>query len=382
MDPIGTPTHQGPVDLNTASVEQLAELEGIGRLLAERIVANRASAGPFGSVDELARVPGIGADQVENLRPYLTASAPEEIQEEVLPPAFAPSEEDETPSELEMEEPQLPAEDEEELDAELHAYEEMEVPEEDLPPADEPVQETESGAPVEPEESQSAPRAGDEVAAEEPRTAGAEEPPQAEPEPAAAPVPPPVREERRFERQAETHTEPPERERRDGAGRSVLLVLLGGALGVLLTVLLFVIFPGTLAYAPMSLVMALSRNMDTMQANQELTWERVNQLSAQTNDLELRMAELEALAGQVSDLEEQVADLEDQAAQSAEQLGDLDGRVEAAEDELDTQSTQIAELDDNVAGMQERVTVFDNFFRALRELLLQMEPAPADELES
>jgi competence ComEA-like helix-hairpin-helix protein len=62
------------VDLNRASAGELARLPGIGPALAGRIVAWRDSAGPFGAVDELERVPGIGRTRLAALRPWLRVS--------------------------------------------------------------------------------------------------------------------------------------------------------------------------------------------------------------------------------------------------------------------------------------------------------------------
>ncbi|HXU69342.1 MAG TPA: helix-hairpin-helix domain-containing protein [Polyangia bacterium] len=56
-----------PVDLNHASVEELASLEGIGPKLGARIVAAR----PFGSVEEVAQVRGVGRRRLARLRPRL-----------------------------------------------------------------------------------------------------------------------------------------------------------------------------------------------------------------------------------------------------------------------------------------------------------------------
>ncbi|MBN1092070.1 ComEA family DNA-binding protein [Blastococcus sp. TML/M2B] len=50
----------GLVDLNTATVQDLDALPGIGPVLAQRIVEHRSSQGPFRSVDQLDDVPGIG----------------------------------------------------------------------------------------------------------------------------------------------------------------------------------------------------------------------------------------------------------------------------------------------------------------------------------
>jgi competence protein ComEA len=63
-----------PIDINQAGVEQLQGLPNIGPVKAKRIVENRESKGPFKSVDDLRRVPGIGPKTVEQLRPYITVS--------------------------------------------------------------------------------------------------------------------------------------------------------------------------------------------------------------------------------------------------------------------------------------------------------------------
>ena len=58
--------HAGPVDINSASAEQLAaELNGIGEARAKAIVAYRAAHGPFVSVDSLLEVKGVGERIVE-----------------------------------------------------------------------------------------------------------------------------------------------------------------------------------------------------------------------------------------------------------------------------------------------------------------------------
>ena len=48
------------IDINTATVEQLEGLKGIGPKKAAAIVKYREANGPFGSIDDLAKVPGIG----------------------------------------------------------------------------------------------------------------------------------------------------------------------------------------------------------------------------------------------------------------------------------------------------------------------------------
>jgi competence protein ComEA len=64
----------GPVNINTASVEQLTELNGIGDAKAKAIVAYRDEHGAFKSVDQLANVKGIGLKTVEKNREMITLS--------------------------------------------------------------------------------------------------------------------------------------------------------------------------------------------------------------------------------------------------------------------------------------------------------------------
>ena len=61
----------GPVDLNTATAEQLEALPGVGPATSKAILAYRSSHGRFRSVTELLEVPGIGPAKLEALRPMV-----------------------------------------------------------------------------------------------------------------------------------------------------------------------------------------------------------------------------------------------------------------------------------------------------------------------
>ena len=55
------------IDVNTADKETLMKLPGIGEVLAERILADRAENGPYTGPEDLLRVKGIGASQLEKM---------------------------------------------------------------------------------------------------------------------------------------------------------------------------------------------------------------------------------------------------------------------------------------------------------------------------
>jgi competence protein ComEA len=58
----------GPVHLNTATLEQLDALPGIGPVTAQKIIDYREQHGAFSSIDDLDAIPGIGPARLEQLR--------------------------------------------------------------------------------------------------------------------------------------------------------------------------------------------------------------------------------------------------------------------------------------------------------------------------
>jgi len=66
-----------PIDLNSATVEELELLPGIGAKTAQRIVEKRAELGGFASVDDLLGVKRLGKSRLEKIRGLVTLGAKE-----------------------------------------------------------------------------------------------------------------------------------------------------------------------------------------------------------------------------------------------------------------------------------------------------------------
>lgn len=62
------------VEINRASWIEWAQLDGIGEILAKRIVDDRTERGPFRSIDDVQRVRGIGPKKLDQIRPWLEYS--------------------------------------------------------------------------------------------------------------------------------------------------------------------------------------------------------------------------------------------------------------------------------------------------------------------
>ena len=63
---------ESPINLNTATSEELQQVPGIGPVTADKILQMRKSYGAFKSVDDLRAVRGIGPKRLEKMRKYLT----------------------------------------------------------------------------------------------------------------------------------------------------------------------------------------------------------------------------------------------------------------------------------------------------------------------
>ena len=70
------PPPSKPIDLNTATSEQLQRLPGVGPVTAQRILDYRKKSGPFQSVDDLLAVKGISTKRLDKIRQYVMVKAP------------------------------------------------------------------------------------------------------------------------------------------------------------------------------------------------------------------------------------------------------------------------------------------------------------------
>jgi competence ComEA-like helix-hairpin-helix protein len=61
------------IDVNSAGQSQLEQLPGIGSVTAQRIISYREANGPFGSIDDLDKVSGIGPGTLDDIRDQAVA---------------------------------------------------------------------------------------------------------------------------------------------------------------------------------------------------------------------------------------------------------------------------------------------------------------------
>jgi competence protein ComEA len=67
-------TAAAPVNLNTATVSEIATLPGVGPKAAERIIEYRQKSGGFKKIEELMKVKGIGEKSFLKLKPLITVT--------------------------------------------------------------------------------------------------------------------------------------------------------------------------------------------------------------------------------------------------------------------------------------------------------------------
>jgi len=67
------------VNINTATKEELTSLKGVGEKRAQEIINYRTKNGPFKTVDDLEKVPGIGPGIMKQIRSEVTTTGKTDI---------------------------------------------------------------------------------------------------------------------------------------------------------------------------------------------------------------------------------------------------------------------------------------------------------------
>jgi competence ComEA-like helix-hairpin-helix protein len=314
-----------PVDINAASLDELARIPGIGPTIAARILSRR----PYQTVDELTSVPGIGVIALEKIRQYFIPLSNENGQSASNELLTDETHDDEPPLESQFYESEviaLPAPGQVELlDANISTDKDQE---QRIPEAVEQASEID----------------------DEPQILLAEEEPAMELEPTQSSQPEqdtgptvvipksePVRKDQpRYASRADAFW--------ISFGSSFLAFLL--AIGLTLGVLALI--NNGLRYVSPAQLGSVNRQVDGLSTQASI-------LQQDLDGMRTRVDNLEGLSGRVSTIE-----------QTAEQL----------RSDLNTAAGQVEQLNQNISGLQTEVTElrnvsdrFQNFLDGLRELL-------------
>jgi len=337
---------KNPINVNSAEVAELSVVPGLGSVLAARIIEGR----PYETLDDLTNVPGIGSQSLENLKPLLTTTDPEED----LPVTLEPVQE--------LKKITAPAEEKKS----------------DLEPA-EPVEQPE---PIREEETEET--APDVLEAEQQHVAVGEEshsvfyPIEDEEEPAFVPEKRAVPEEderaiqvieQKKERAADTQPQAKRLRRREIAawiaGSSLISILLS----ILIILGIFGLVNGSLRYLTAS---QGTREINALQSQFADLEDQIDIIEEDIGGLRTRLDTLEALSGRISALETQTETLETTLTETQQELS-------AAASQLDSVAEQMGIVNEEIEKIKEANSLFDSFLKGLQSLLNEALPLETSE---
>ena len=296
------------IDINAAGPEELTLVSGIGPGLAERIIAER----PYGSVDGLLNVPGIGKSLLARIAPSLKVAEEgmyETGDETIVSGTIEEGEDYVEPDPYEMES--------ETVEADI------------LEPEEVPPQTARRAVPVGKPVSHD-----DEVRPPRPKTV----------DKALLKVPQPG--------------QAPEKgtgfmNNQDNLMYAIIIGVVVLMLSVFLTLGILGVVNRGLSYVPVRDYNDLRVQVDALVSESEALRQDVDALQG-------RMDSLETLSGRVTELE-------DSTQSMVEDVGSVTERM----DELET---QVKSYDDEIAGLQQRTGTFQQFLEDLRTMLIQLVP--------
>jgi competence ComEA-like helix-hairpin-helix protein len=354
------------IDINNTSVEELCHVPGIGRAMAERVIANR----PFNSIDDMTQVPGISERLLERIRPYLCVASPVgvELGPDEVAAALEKSKPEETGLQVEPEEPVdillAPVPEATEAPEEAPAALELEPIEDASSSPITPLPAPQSEEPLPPPLDQiEPPSAGAVTGAVETLPPPVDAVPDltsaAPPEPAATPAP-------AVERSASSNQSGPSRL------EVLAYVLLGGFLALVLAVLISLgllrAINGDLIYATASRFNGLQSQVGAMSG----------QISAAQSDIagmRQRLDALETLSGRVSAIERDAQNLRVDLVAAENQILALQAQTEELAVQTELLAAQTEQLAVRTTELEQRTTIFQNFLDGLRDLLLGLTTA-------
>jgi len=294
------------VDLNTATVEDLRQLPGIGDALAARIVDYRAEAGPFGEPAEITAVAGVSEATYTRLADRLSVGTVE--------PPLAPEPETVLPETEALEEA---------LESEVEP--EMEEAVDMVDPGPEPAEmeiEGPEGVPVLVSEPMAAEAGPVELSEPEPDLEDVVEAPPLGPEPPLVEVV----------------------QARYGCGRLILVGLLSSLLGAVLALAILFLINGTL---------------DFQAAAIRAAQDEVLRMEVLVGALNVKVAELEDRVGAIQELDARLTDTQSGLRRLSADLDDVKGRFELLAETQDALRQEFTNQREDLDGLAVHVSVLD-----------------------